>query len=195
MLTCSSETAPNRPPLVLLNYILMFILEQTKTWGGGGGGVLNGDIEHTMQTHAHIVIYTHFHTNTDTLTHIHTRTPPTHTHTCTQTHTCTHTHNHSCSQTTHRYMALSYGKHTRPVTWGFKNQSCFLFFFTVFVEYEAKICIFCLCGYKKTSRYFALTADLVFWHPSQISKLLHGHQLIDTNHTLNKNFLVLHKTS
>ena len=70
-----------------------------------------------------------------------------------------------------------------------------LLFLTFFVEYEAKICIFCLCGYKKTRRYLALTADLVFWHPSQISQLLHGHQLINTNHILNKNFLVLHKTS
>ena len=44
----------------------------------------------------------------------------------------------------------------------------------------------------------ALIADLVFWHPSQSSQLLHGHQLINTNHILmilNKNFLVLHKTS
>ena len=63
------------------------------------------------------------------------------------------------------------------------------------MEYEAKICVFCLCGYKKTRRYLALIADLVFWHPSQISQLLHGHQLINTNHILNKNFLVLHKTS
>ena len=62
------------------------------------------------------------------------------------------------------------------------------------MEYEAKIGIFCLCGYKETSRYLALIADLVFWHPSQISQLLHGHQLISTNHILNKNFLVLHKT-
>ena len=63
------------------------------------------------------------------------------------------------------------------------------------MEYEAKICIFCLCGYKKTSRYLVLIADLVFWQASQISQLLHGHQLINTNHTLNKNFLVLYKTS
>ena len=52
-----------------------------------------------------------------------------------------------------------------------------------------------MCGYKKTSRYLVLIADLVFWHPSQISQLLHGHQLINTNQILNKNFLVLYKIS